>query len=131
MQRFHTLAVALGLGLTMLLGFAPSAEALPAQEIETIYFDANGQEVGGSIKFCNGFTYTYGQVTQHRTKTKGQSCNSSAPQYCTSCYHSVNGGPWERTSCNQAVFNTFSAPTCPGEPTPGPLPLPGDEEDEE
>lgn len=116
MRRFLVLTTLFALGSLFVL--TPQAQALPSQEIETIYFadDSSQEEVGGSIRFCNGFLFNYGVTSQYRAKFKGESCNSSAPEYCVSCY-SNSGSGWTRISCSQAQFNTFNTPTCSGEPT--------------
>ena len=110
MRRLFVLTTLFALGFGSLFAFAPRAQALPQEEIETIYFadDGSGVEVGGSIRFCNGYLYTYGQTSQYKAKYKGEPCGSNAPEYCVKCYQGTT-----RISCSAAEFNPFNPPECP------------------
>lgn len=72
------------------------ADALPSNETEHVWLDANGYPVGNLVRDCSGNHYFEGVRTDRRL-THTESCQTSFGS--TGCY--LNGSP---TSCSNPEF---------------------------
>jgi hypothetical protein len=74
--------------ISALLGFAATQSfALPANEVETVYFSDAGytNEVGYTILACQGGVYREGRTTRYRARLFTP-CNGSRPLNEIRCY---------------------------------------------
>lgn len=44
---------------------SPQAHALPVNSTQRVHYDANGNIIGESIRYCNGVTQHWGQASQY------------------------------------------------------------------
>ncbi len=90
------LAVLAIAGLATMFAASP-AQALPSNEVETLYLDANGAVVGSSFRACSGQRYREG-VTTDKTITYVASC---VPQPLATLTCRWSGSTY---SCAAAMF---------------------------
>lgn len=81
---------------------ATQSHALPANELEIVYFsDATyTTEVGYSFRGCNGGVYTQGKTSRYRA-TSSTPCNGSRPLNEIACY--ANG---YETTCPASICDS-------------------------
>ncbi|MGF1604236.1 MAG: DUF6289 family protein [Thermosynechococcaceae cyanobacterium] len=77
----NKLALSLCSIISISIGFGAIAQALPSQEVETIYYSDSQKtdEVGGAILLCSGGRSTWGQVTRYSTR-RSSPCNGGGPK---------------------------------------------------
>ncbi|MCH9648789.1 MAG: hypothetical protein K0U98_11160 [Deltaproteobacteria bacterium] len=125
MRRILMIAALLVTGAAAQLGFSPEAQALPGQEVETVWYtdDTLTTEVGWSIRVCGGGYAFWGVKTGYRVTYKGESCSpqgNSGSTPCKICAQVTVSPPnpprFTRVRCSLDATYRQDIPVCPGEP---------------
>ena len=95
----------LGIAATLIGTLATNSFALPANEIETVYFsDATyTNEVGYVFRGCNGGVYKQGTTSRYRVSSSTP-CNGSRPLNEIACYANGYQTTCPANICDSPLF---------------------------
>jgi hypothetical protein len=84
---------------------ATRSHALPANELETVYFSDSTytQEVGYVFRGCNGGVYKQGKTSRYRV-TSSAPCNGSQPLNEIACYANGYETTCPANICDSPLF---------------------------
>jgi hypothetical protein len=105
-----TLSRILLIAIVTLVGSGGHIGALPASDLDVLYYDQNFNWIGEHAIICSGAHYDWGEHSGAFRQTITESCNTD--DYSKQCSYLSNDLTWTTYSCDEPPPCGFDV-TCP------------------